>query len=297
MLQRTRRTVFIGFIVFLSLSTQTFAFDAIKPEPPLVSAKRYLVMDYDTGKVVFHSQGFKRSEPASITKVMTSYIIFDRLKKGKIRLNDITRVSPKARYMIGSRSFLEAGSEVSVDQLLKGMLIQSGNDSAVALAEYLAGSEEKFVKLMNRTARHLQMRHTHFGNATGMPQDNHYTTAYDLALLGQQIIKKFPKFYHYFSITKFTYNNITQKNRNLLLFSDHSVDGIKSGHTERAGFCLLASAKRGDRRLISVVLDDYSSKAREASSKALLDYGFKILGARQSKQDEFIDNFHHSDDE
>jgi len=260
-------------------TTSSIAFDDASDSPPLISAKGYLLMDFDSGELLVKTNIKQRLEPASLTKVMTALVIFKHLKKHKISLRDQTHVSHKARSMIGSRSFLEEGSKISVEQLLKCMIIQSGNDAAIVLAEHVSGSEAAFVQLMNKEAHQLGMQTTHFQNVTGLSDPNHYTSAYDLALLAKAIIQQYPKYYRYFSMVSYTHNKISQKNRNKLLFWDPTVDGIKTGFTNKAGYCLLASAKRKGRRLISVVLSDYSAKARALSSKTLLEYGFRYYGS------------------
>ncbi len=264
------------------LISQTLAAAALPtPTPPPVSAGSYIVMDFNSGKVLTEKKTDERMEPASITKLMTAYVIFTEIKAGRIQLTDQVLISKRSRSMIGSRSFIEAGSRVSVDDLLHGMIIQSGNDATVALAEHAAGSEETFVSLMNQHAAKLGMAGTHFVNSTGLPDKKHYSTARDIAILARAVIKEFPEFYPLYAQKKFTYNGITQHNRNLLLWRDDSVDGLKTGHTDSAGYCLVSSAMRDNMRLITVVLGDKSENKRAVSSLALLNYGFRFFETRK----------------
>ncbi|MEJ2345215.1 MAG: D-alanyl-D-alanine carboxypeptidase [Gammaproteobacteria bacterium] len=251
------------------------------PAPPPVSAGGYIVMDYHSGAVLAEKDADKRMEPASLTKLMTAYVVFQEVEAGRLKLDDMVRISKKAWQMPGSRTFLEVGTKVPVNTLIQGLIVQSGNDAAVALAEQIAGSEQTFVAMMNQRARQLGLTHTHFANATGLPNPQHYSTARDLARLTRALIRDFPEFYKYYSEKQFTYNHITQRNRNLLLWRDSSVDGVKTGHTDSAGFCLVASAKRNNMRLISVVLHDRSEDARATSSEALLNYGFRFFETRK----------------
>jgi D-alanyl-D-alanine carboxypeptidase (penicillin-binding protein 5/6) len=204
----------------------------------------------------------ERMDPASITKLMTAYAVFSELRKGEMALDDMVTVSERAWRTGGSRMFIEVGTRVRIDQLIRGMIIQSGNDASVALAEHTAGTEAAFAELMNEYARRLGMRNTSFRNATGLPDENHYSSARDIALLAAAIIREFPEFYSLYSEREYTYNEITQRNRNKMLWRDPSVDGIKTGMTDAAGYCLVSSAERGDMRLISVLLGTSSDKAR-----------------------------------
>jgi len=246
------------------------------PSAPRLAASGYLLLDHQSGQVLVESRADERLEPASLTKMMTAYAIFHELKSGHIRLEDEVRISEKAWRMTGSRMFIEVGKRVSVEELLKGMIIQSGNDASVALAEYAAGSEDAFVPLMNAHAANLGLDGTHFTNSTGLPQEGHYTTARDMARLASALIREFPEYYKWYSEKRYTYNNIPQSNRNLLLGRDESVDGVKTGHTESAGYCLVASAEREGMRLISVVMGTDSEKARAQESQKLLNYGFRF---------------------
>ena len=247
------------------------------PPPPAVKASGYLLMDFDSGRIIIKNNVHERMEPASLTKVMTSYVVASEMKKGKIHADDLVTVSEKAWRMKGSRMFIEVNKQVPIDDLLSGMIIQSGNDATVALAEHTAGSEEEFVKLMNQYAQELGLTDTHFVNSTGMPAKDHFSTPYDMAMLGATLIRHYPKLYEKYGMQKFKYNKIEQRNRNRLLFNDESVDGIKTGHTESAGYCLMASAKRGNMRLISVVMGTESDTARASESQKLLTYGFRFF--------------------
>lgn len=247
------------------------------PDPPNIDATSFVLMDFRTGQILASREPNKRIEPASITKVMTSYIAFAEIRNGQIALQDTVLVSENAWRKKGSSMFLQVGTKVTVEELLKGIIIQSGNDASIAMAEYLAGGEETFAALMNQYAQRLGMLNTNFTNATGWPDENHYTTAYDIALLSHALIRDFPEFYKLYSQRKYTYNNIPQYNRNKLLSRDESVDGIKTGHTESAGYCLAASAVRDERRLISVLLGAEDEDSRADGSMALMNYGFRFF--------------------
>lgn len=247
------------------------------PTAPPLKAPSFVLMDFDSGEVLASKDPDKRVEPASITKIMTAYIVFRELAEGKIQLADPVTVSEKAWRMQGSRMFIEVGKQVSVEELLKGMIIQSGNDASVALAEFVAGSEAAFVQLMNHQAQRLGMSNTHFTNATGLPNPQHYMSTTDIGLLSRAMIGDFPSYYPWYAEKNYTYNGIKQGNRNTLLYRDPSVDGIKTGHTESAGYCLVASAKREQMRLISVVVGTDSEKARASESQTLLNYGFRFF--------------------
>ena len=249
---------------------------AIEPKAPKLSATSYILKDFNSGKIIAELNGNNRIEPASLTKMMASYVIDHELRLGNISMTDQVKVSEKAWKMPGSRMFIEVNTEVSVEELIKGIIIQSGNDATVAMAEYVAGTEDAFVALMNEYARQLGMENTHFVNSTGLPHKDHYTTARDLAILVEAVIRDFPEHYKWYSEKEFTYNNIKQYNRNKLLWRDSSVDGVKTGHTESAGFCLAASAEKNGMRLISVVLGTDSERARTTESQKLLTYGFRF---------------------
>jgi len=262
-------------LVFLSASaTLLHAAPLQMPAKPDIQAKAYILTDYNSGFVMAENNADVRIEPASLTKMMTAYVVSTELDSGHIKLQDPVHISEKAWRQEGSRMFVNVNSFVSVEELLKGLIIQSGNDAAVALAEHIAGSEDAFAALMNRQAQRLGMKGTHFVNSTGLPDPNHYTTTRDLALLATAIIRDFPDHYSWYSAREFSYNKIKQPNRNLLLWRDPTVDGIKTGHTESAGFCLVASSKRGEMRLISVVMGTNSEELRAKESQKLLGYGY-----------------------
>jgi len=250
------------------------------PNAPEIAARGYLLQDFDSGQVIAEKNSHEQMEPASLTKLMTAHIIFSELRAGNLTLSTEVLISKKAWRMQGSRMFIEVNKRVSVEDLLKGMIIQSGNDASVALAEHVAGSEEAFASLMNHHADKLGMRRTHFVNSTGMPDDDHYTTVHDLALLTRALISEFPEYYKWYSIKEFTYNDIRQHNRNALLWRDKYVDGVKTGHTDSAGYCLISSALRDNMRLISIVLDTKSKEARAKESQKLLNYGFRFFETR-----------------
>ena len=252
------------------------------PPPPAIDAKAWLLMDYASGQVLAQSNMDERVAPASITKVMTSYVVSAELAQGKIKLDDQVTISEKAwrsggAGTDGSTTFLQLGSKVALKDLLYGMIIQSGNDAAIALAEYTAGSEDTFAQLMNQYAQRLGMTGTHYVDASGLPNPDHYTTAHDVALLSRAVIHDYPDEYKIYSIKDFEWNGIKQHNRNTLLWRDDTVDGIKTGHTAEAGFCLATSAKRGDQRLIAVVMGAPSEKARADDNQELLNYGFRFF--------------------
>lgn len=264
-------------ITLLALTQYAHANPRLIPDAPTVDARGYILVDYHSGHILAERNADERLEPASLTKMMTAYVVFNELRAGQFQLSDTVRVSKKAWRMPGSRMFIEVGTSVSVEELLKGTIIQSGNDSSVALAEHVAGSEETFAALMNEHARNLGMHGTNFVNATGLPDANHYSTARDLARLASVLIHEFPEYYAWYSEKEYSYGGITQGNRNLLLYRDNTVDGFKTGHTESAGYCLVASAKRGDMRLISVVMGTKSEGARANESQKLLNYGFRFF--------------------
>lgn len=246
------------------------------PKPPTVAARGYILEDFHSGQVLADSNADERLEPASITKVMASYVIFKELAAGRIKLDDMVTISEKAWRMEGSRMFVEVGKQIPVQDLLIGMIVQSGNDATVALAEHVAGTEEAFAEYMNKYAQELGMTGSHFADASGMPHPEHYMTARDIATLARALITEFPEYYKWYSQKEFVFNGIKQHNRNRLLWRDASVDGIKTGHTEAAGFCLVSSAQRQGMRLIAVVLGAESDESRAAASQALLNYGFSF---------------------
>jgi len=247
------------------------------PAAPSLGANSYILIDFNSGHVVVENKPDMRVEPASITKVMTSYVVFTELAAGNIKLEDLVDISEAAWRTGGSRMFIEPGMEVTVEQLIKGMVIQSGNDASVALAEHLAGTESAFADLMNHYATQLGMTNSHFMNATGLPNEDHYTTARDVAILSVALIAEFPDYYHWYSEKEYSFNKIRQHNRNNLLWRDPAVDGLKTGHTQAAGYCLAASAKRDGMRLVSVVLGSGSESSRVSESQSLLNYGFRFF--------------------
>ena len=268
---------------FAAVVALLFAFPAAAlplPDPPKLAARSYVLFDYESGQTLAASEPALRVEPASLTKLLLAYIAFDELKQGRVKPTDQALVSEKAwRQGIDStesRMFIEVGTEVRVEDLIEGMIVQSGNDASVALAEAVAGSEEVFAQTMNRETKRLGMNNTNFVNSTGLPHPQHYTTAYDLSLLAAAIIRDFPEYFPLYSIKEYRYNNITQPNRNRLLWTDQYVDGMKTGFTDNAGYCLVATAKRGTRRMLSVVLGTASDSARAIESQKLLNFGFQF---------------------
>ncbi len=239
------------------------------------------MMDYDSGQILASENTDQRLPPASLTKIMTVYVAASELAEGHITFDDKVMVSEKAWRMTGSRMFIEVNKEVTVRELLDGIIIQSGNDASVALAEFISGDETVFAGLMNQHATRLGMKNTHFMNASGLPDPEHYTTAHDLAILAAALIRDYPDVYEIHSHKEFTFNGIKQQNRNRLLWLDNSVDGIKTGHTEEAGFCLVASALREGMRLITVVMGTESEKARTTATQSLLNYGFRFFETRK----------------
>ncbi len=250
------------------------------PAPPIIGAKSYLIMDATTGKELASLDPDAPLAPASLTKIMTTYVVFTALKQGQISLADEVTISEKAWRMPGSRMFVEVGKRIAVEDLLLGMIVQSGNDASVALAEHIAGTEGVFAQMMNQYAQALGMYSSNFLNATGMPAEGHLTTARDLATLARAVIEEFPDYYPWHAVKEFTFNDIKQSNRNSLLWRDPSVDGLKTGHTDDAGYCLVASAVRDDMRVISVVMGTSSTRARTDGSQALLNYGFRFFETR-----------------
>lgn len=252
------------------------------PPPPTLSAKNYVLVDYQTGRVLAAQGGEERVSPASITKVMTSYVAAAERRAGKIKDSDLVHISENAwrrggAVTDGSTSFLELDSQVPLKDLLMGMIIQSGNDASIAIAEHVAGSESTFAALMNQYALRLGLKNSHFANAHGLYDADHYMSALDIAELSRALIRDFPDEYAHYSLKEYTWNGHTQRNRNILLWRDPSVDGIKTGHLSQAGYCLAASAKRGDTRLIAVVMNTAGEKVRADEAHALLNYGFRFF--------------------
>ena len=246
------------------------------PPAPQVDAKGYLLLDFSTGAELGAANADERLEPASLTKIMSAYVIYRALAEGRVNLTDQVLISQNAWRTGGSKMFVEVGKLVGMEDLLKGMIIQSGNDASVALAEHVAGSEQTFAELMNTHAKRLGMSNSHFTNATGLPDPEHYTTARDIALVTTALIREFPEYYVWDGTKEFEYNGIKQQNRNRLLWRDPTVDGVKTGYTQNAGYCLVASAKRDTMRLISVVLGSSGPEARAQASLELLNYGFRF---------------------
>ena len=264
----------ICFIIFFFMSNFSWANTVSAPD---IKASSYLLVDFHSGVELAEKNADKQIEPASITKLMTAYVIYKELAKGSISLEDKVLISKKAWKMEGSRMFVEAGKKVNLNRMLHGLIVQSGNDAAVALAEHISGSEASFVAKMNNAASVLGMRSTQFQNSTGWPAKNHYTTARDIVLLTRALIAEFPKYYKLHAIKEYTYNGIKQYNRNKLLWRDDTVDGVKTGHTESAGYCLVSSAKRNDMRLISVILGAETEKSRADYSQELIEFGFRLF--------------------
>ena len=279
------------FSLLMLVASLVSAKPALIPSPPQVSAKSYILLDATSGEIIVESNSQLPLPPASLTKMMTAYIVESEVAEGNVHLYDEVPISVKAWKTGGSKMFIKEGSKVLLEDLLKGVIIQSGNDASIALAEYVAGGEDAFADVMNQQAVALGMMNSSFRNATGLPEDDHFSTASDLAILARAIIQNFPEQYPLYSEKYFTYNKIRQPNRNRLLWRDKSVDGLKTGHTEEAGFCLVASAKRGDMRLISVVMGTSNEDARAKETQKLLNYGFRyyqthtLYGAGQSLTD------------
>ncbi len=274
--------------IFFSLTFLFWAGSALAappiPDPPTFKAGGYVLMDHATGSFLLEKDADTPLEPASLTKIMTAYIVFNEIRQGRLALEEETIVSEKAWRTGGSRMFIEVNKSVSIDDLLHGLVIQSGNDAAVALAEHVAGSEEAFADMMNRQAETLGMENTYFVNATGWPADGHVTTARDMAILARAMINEFPELYRLHAVRSYEFNNIEQYNRNRLLWQDDSVDGIKTGHTSTAGYCLVASALRNNMRLTSVILGASGERARNRSSARLLNFGFRSYESREIYQ-------------
>ncbi|MFO1380490.1 MAG: D-alanyl-D-alanine carboxypeptidase family protein [Chitinivorax sp.] len=247
------------------------------PPPPDVAARSYFLKDFYSNQTLASKAADDRVEPASLTKLMTAYLTFKAIKQGTIKIDQVIPVSEKAWRAEGSRMFIDLKTPVTVNELIQGMIIQSGNDACIALAEAIAGSEDVFAQMMNREAQRLGMKGTHFMNSTGLPHPQHYTTAADLATLAAAIVRDYPEYFPIYSKKEYTYNKITQPNRNGLLWKDPNVDGMKTGHTESAGYCLVATSRREGRRVMSVVLGTSSANVRESESAKLLNYGLQFF--------------------
>ena len=269
--------IYIIFVAAHLFAASAFAAPLPIPKAPSTGAKSFIIQDFESGRVLAEKNADQPVEPASITKLMTAYVVFNELQAGNIALGDMVTISEKAWRTPGSRMFVEVNKQVSVEDLLQGMIVQSGNDATMALAEHIAGSEETFAALMNRHAEEIGMTGSHFINTTGLPDENHYMTAKDIALLATLLIEKYQEYYHWYSQKEFTFNEITQYNRNKLLWRDESVDGLKTGFTDSAGYCLVTSAKKDGMRLITVVLGTENANARVDASQALLNYGFRFF--------------------
>jgi D-alanyl-D-alanine carboxypeptidase (penicillin-binding protein 5/6) len=267
----------IAFGLLLMVTSVAISQTITTPSPPAISANSYLLMDFNSEKLLAEFDVNKKVEPASITKMMTAYVVFSELKSSNIKLTDEVTISEKAWRTGGSKMFIEVNKKVKISELVKGMIIQSGNDACVALAEYIAGSEETFADMMNQHAKKIGMTNSHFANATGLPAENHLITALDAAKLAKAIIVEFPEYFETFSEKEYTFNKITQHNRNTLLWRDPSVDGFKTGHTEAAGYCLVSTAKRNGMRLIAIVMGTESQKARADETQKLFNYGFRFF--------------------
>lgn len=269
----TRHIIWLLLVVLIYTGTLSAS---PAPIPPNLKAGSYLLLEAQSGQILASVNPDQRLPPASLTKIMTAYLVFQSLAQGSLHQNDRVRVSKKAWRTPGSRMFIEVNSQVSVQDLLRGLIVQSGNDAAVALAEHIAGDEANFAQLMNSQAQQLGLEDTHFTNATGLPDDNHYTTARDLARITAATIRDYPTLYALYAEKTFTYNDISQRNRNELLWRDTSVDGVKTGHTQAAGYCLVAAAERHNMRLISVILRADSKTQRLKESQALLNHGYRF---------------------
>ncbi len=278
--------VFLFFSLLIAATSPANAEDAeiTTPAAPTIAASAYILMNYDSGKVLAENNADVKLAPASLTKIMSVYVVFREISNGHLHLDDLVTISQKAWETPGSRMFIEVGNQVKVEDLLRGVIIQSGNDASVALAEHIAGDETTFADMMNQHAERLGMKNSHFQDSNGLPIDNHYTTARDLAILTRALIKEFPDYYRWFSQKEFTFNNIVQHNRNQLLSRDETVDGVKTGFTDAAGYCLVASALRNNMRLISVVMGASSPNARANENQNLLNYGFRFFEAHKLYQ-------------
>ena len=253
------------------------------PQPPPVTARAYILGDYHSGRVLAADHAYDRMEPASLTKLMTSYVVFRALREGRLKLTDSVTISEHAWRSEGSRTFVQVGTQIPAEVLIKGMIVQSGNDATIALAERVGGTEDGFAQIMNEYAKQLGLTGSHFANSDGLPNPEHYSTARDMFVIAQALIRDFPEYYPWYSLQEYTWNNITQHNRNGLLTRDPTVDGLKTGHTDTAGYCLVSSANHNGMRLISVVLGSPSIKAREDASAALLGYGYTFYETARAR--------------
>jgi D-alanyl-D-alanine carboxypeptidase (penicillin-binding protein 5/6) len=277
------RLIQLVVLSFVSLASSVVSAAVPIPKPPAIDARSYALVDFQSGRVLAEYKADVQSEPASITKLMTGYGVFRALREKRLSLNDSVTISEHAWKAEGSRTFAQVGTQIPVDTLIKGMIVQSGNDATIALAEKLGGTEDGFVQMMNSYAAELGLKNSHFENSWGGPGPTHYMSAHDIATLSRVLVRDYPEDYKLYSLREFEWNGIKQQNRNGLLARDSSVDGIKTGHTESAGYCLASSAKRGGMRLIAVVLGTQSFKAREDASMALLNYGFTFFETVKAK--------------
>lgn len=278
----TRISLLLTFVLTLFFHTAVHAEGRLIPEAPTLNARSWLLIDARTGYVITEHNADERLPPASLTKMMTTYIASERLLSGDLKMTDMVPISEKAWRMGGSKMYVRVGTQVKLEDLMRGVIIQSGNDASIALAEFIAGSEDAFADLMNKTASQIGMKASHFQNATGWPGEQHYTTARDLSVLARHIIYDHPEDYSLYAEREFMYNDIRQANRNTLLWKDASVDGIKTGHTEEAGYCLVSSAKTDDIRLIAVVMGTKSERERASESQKLITYGFRFFETAKS---------------
>ena len=277
------RLIQLVVLSFVSLAASVVSAAVPIPKPPAIDARSYVLVDFQSGRVLADFKADVQSEPASITKLMTGYGVFRALREKRLSLNDSVTISEHAWKAEGSRTFAQVGTQIPVHVLVKGMIVQSGNDATIALAEKLGGTEDGFVQMMNSYAAELGLKNSHFENSWGGPGPTHYMSAHDIATLSRVLVRDYPEDYKLYSLREFEWNGIKQQNRNGLLARDSSVDGIKTGHTESAGYCLASSAKRGGMRLIAVVLGTQSFKAREDASMALLNYGFTFFETVKAK--------------
>jgi serine-type D-Ala-D-Ala carboxypeptidase (penicillin-binding protein 5/6) len=280
----TPRRFLLTFTLLTFLTANAEEAEITTPPAPTIAASSYILLDYNTGKVLAENNADAKLAPASLTKILTVYVVFKEIKNGHLKLEDKVTISQNAWKTNGSKMFVKVNDEVKVEDLIKGVIIQSGNDASVALAEHIAGNEATFAELMNQHAARLGMTNSHFENSDGLPSDGHYISARDLGILTIALIKEFPEFYPWFSQKEFTYNKITQQNRNMLLGRDKSVDGVKTGHTDEAGYCLVASALRDGMRLISIVMGTESMAARANENETLLNYGFRFFESHRLYQ-------------
>ena len=272
---------FIKVVILFFLSFSILAEESFIPDPPSLNATNYILMDSISGRILAEKGADERIEPASITKIMTGYVAVDQIEKGFVSLSDEVFISENCWRKKGSKMFIREGTRVSLSDLIKGMVIQSGNDASCAIAEHVAASEEGFIQLMNLYAREMDLKNTQFMNESGWPDPEHYSSARDLAILSKNLIKRFPDHYSLYKEKYFTFNEIKQRNRTSLLWQDDSIDGIKTGHTESAGYCLVSSGVRNDTRLIAVTLRSSSEKTRLTDNRRLLDYGFRYFRTKK----------------